>query len=196
MLTLRISSTSCSLCFSSPCSRMLSPSSSASRPFSSLQRSCSFRSDLSSSWSSTSYLSRILLMLTGGRYRLRRGLPGPPQPPSWLTPRAHWRDAVGTGEGITPLQSWGTQAPFSLSPVLCCPLALLLGQGRVGLQAPDHQLDLFVPLLFHLLPQLPFSGEQPGFLGTEMANAASIPLRAQGWHCWRRAALAVTSFFM
>lgn len=67
--TFWISSTSCSLCFSRPCRRMLSPSSSASRPFSSLQRSCSFRSDLSSSWSSTSYLSRILLILTGGKDR-------------------------------------------------------------------------------------------------------------------------------
>lgn len=99
--------------------------------------------------------------------------------PTWVVPGARGGGTKlggrqGNWEGLSRLTS---PSP----PVLRCPLALLLGGGHVGLQALDHQLDLLVSLLPHLLPQLPLPGEQPGFLGTatKTPSVALSPLGAQ-----------------
>lgn len=150
-LTACASASSLSLCRSRPCRRTRSPSASASRPFSSVHRPWSFRSDCSSSDSSTSYLSRMRLTLAGQGQGQGR-------------PAGHSTWAPGLA-AMAPRQK--------ASPALGCPLALLPGQRHVGLQPVDDQLDLLVPASPDLLLQLPFPVQQPCFLQGAHTGSAS-----------------------
>jgi len=169
--TFRISSISCSLCFSRPCRRALSPSSSASRPFSSLQRSCSFRSDRSSSCSSTSYLSRILLILTGGK----DGQPGSarrcrdrPQAPSRCG-----RDpdtAARGGSAPREIRGWFLKREVSFVPIGCTNAA---GTHRGSVwRSPEGHAGL--------RGRGPAPGEQ-GLAGSLLPTCSPLPSRTPPW---------------